>query len=190
MQNEYPVIANYLIRKSDEYVLGHNLATESFRSKVLRICGQRKPIPMSMIFQSMEKIEKLGEGVFGEVYLGYFNGGQTQTSRVYKVVVIEGDELVNGEKQKKFEEILPEIIVSQYGLQYTYMVRQLSSSSFMKSFSSIISFHLYAIADKLASCTKNTTTVQRTVSSKCTMFELRSGITRKILSKRGLNGIS
>lgn len=31
-----------------------------------------------------------------------------------KIIPIEGDQMVNGEKQKKFEEILSEIIIAEY----------------------------------------------------------------------------
>lgn len=79
---------------------------------ILKVCGQRGPIPLDMIFNGVKNIEKIGEGVYGEVYSGTFRYF-SQCSWVYKVVAIAGDEMVNGEKQKGFLEVLPEVVVSQ-----------------------------------------------------------------------------
>lgn len=53
----------------------------------------------------MRKCQKIGEGVFGEVFL---NG-----TTVLKVIPIEGDLEINGAQQKRFDEILQEVIISQ-----------------------------------------------------------------------------
>lgn len=79
---------------------------------ILKVCGQRGPIPLDMIFNGVKNIEKIGEGVYGEVFSGTFRYF-SQCSWVYKVVAIAGDEMVNGEKQKGFSEVLPEVVVSQ-----------------------------------------------------------------------------
>lgn len=53
----------------------------------------------------MHKCQKIGEGVFGEVYLN--------DSHVLKIIPIEGDVAINGAQQKRFDEILQEVIISQ-----------------------------------------------------------------------------
>lgn len=50
---------------------------------------------------------KVGEGVYGEVFL---SDGPEKS--VLKVIPIEGEVVVNGEPQKKFEEILSEIVIA------------------------------------------------------------------------------
>ena len=80
---------------------------------------------MNLIFDNLEDIYKVNEGVFGEVYAGTFEGSRDRS--VYKVVPIEGTEKVNDEDQKRFDEIETEIRVSQRlntlwnpnGLNYT-----------------------------------------------------------------------
>lgn len=79
------------------------------KKEVLSLCEQKALIPINCIFEELKIIQKVGEGVFGEVFLGQFNGQR----RVYKVVPIEGTERVNGEKQKTFCEIFPEIAISK-----------------------------------------------------------------------------
>jgi serine/threonine-protein kinase haspin len=51
--------------------------------------------------------KKIGEGVYGEVFLS-----EGQDHSVLKVIPIEGEACVNGEPQKKFEEILSEIVIA------------------------------------------------------------------------------
>lgn len=57
----------------------------------------------------MPKCRKIGEGVYGEVFL---NEG-TKSSFVLKIIPIEGTREVNGSQQKRFDEILQEVIISQ-----------------------------------------------------------------------------
>lgn len=79
--------------------------------KVYRECNQEGPIPFSYCL-STEKLEccqKIGEGVFGEVFQTVAN----HTPVALKIIAIEGPDLVNGAHQKTFEEILPEIIISK-----------------------------------------------------------------------------
>lgn len=60
-------------------------------------------------FRSLQHCHKIGEGVYGEVFLKRnVNGGTS----VMKVIPIEGTLIVNGDRQKKFEEILSEIIIA------------------------------------------------------------------------------
>ncbi|XP_069857858.1 serine/threonine-protein kinase haspin [Dipodomys merriami] len=79
--------------------------------KVYGECNQEGPIPFSSCFpiEKLEHCEKIGEGVFGEV----FQTMAGQTPVALKIIAIEGSNLVNGSYQKTFEEILPEIIISK-----------------------------------------------------------------------------
>ncbi|XP_039177310.1 serine/threonine-protein kinase haspin [Crotalus tigris] len=79
--------------------------------KVYRECQQKGPVSFEewVSQEKMPKCEKIGEGVFGEVF-------KTETERgtvALKIIPIEGSERVNGEPQKTFTEILPEIIISK-----------------------------------------------------------------------------
>lgn len=49
---------------------------------------------------------KIGEGVYGEVF-------QSPKGNVVKIFPVDGENLVNGEKQMKFGEVYPEVFVSQ-----------------------------------------------------------------------------
>ncbi|KAF7244420.1 Serine/threonine-protein kinase haspin [Varanus komodoensis] len=79
--------------------------------KVYGECQQRGPIPFEDCISSekMQKCEKIGEGVFGEV----FRTEGEQGAVALKIIPIEGSNRVNGEPQKTFSEILPEIIISK-----------------------------------------------------------------------------
>lgn len=57
----------------------------------------------------LTRCRKIGEGVYGEVFMYKSLEGQC---RVMKVIPLEGDMLVNGEQQKKFEEIISEIVIA------------------------------------------------------------------------------
>ncbi|XP_010594812.2 serine/threonine-protein kinase haspin [Loxodonta africana] len=79
--------------------------------KVYGECNQEGPVPFSCCLstEKLEHCEKIGEGVFGEVFQTITN----DTPVALKVIAIEGRGLVNGSHQKTFEEILPEIIISK-----------------------------------------------------------------------------
>ncbi|XP_066119083.1 serine/threonine-protein kinase haspin isoform X2 [Saccopteryx bilineata] len=79
--------------------------------KVYRECNQEGPIPFSSCLptEKLEGCEKIGEGVFGEVFQTTAN----HTPVALKIIAIEGPDLINGAHQKTFEEILPEIIISK-----------------------------------------------------------------------------
>nr|XP_048304660.1 serine/threonine-protein kinase haspin [Myodes glareolus] len=83
----------------------------SYAEKVYGECNQEGPIPFNdcLSTEKLEHCEKIGEGVFGEV----FQIITDQTPVALKVIAIEGPDLVNGSHQKTFEEILPEIIISK-----------------------------------------------------------------------------
>lgn len=79
--------------------------------KVYGECNQEGPVPFSYCLsqEKLEHCEKIGEGVFGEV----FQTVADNTPVALKIIAIEGAGLVNGSHQKTFEEILPEIIISK-----------------------------------------------------------------------------
>lgn len=54
------------------------------------------------------QVKKIGEGTFGEAFKGHGRGGPV----VFKIIPMNGDALVNGEKQKTAEEMLAEVVVS------------------------------------------------------------------------------
>ncbi|XP_074576235.1 serine/threonine-protein kinase haspin homolog [Curcuma longa] len=75
--------------------------------QLLMICRQSAPINLGEVFSrhcELSSIVKIGEGTYGEA----FKAGET----VCKVVPIDGDLLVNGEVQKKSEEVLEEVMLS------------------------------------------------------------------------------
>lgn len=61
-------------------------------------------------FSVLKKCRKIGEGVFGEVFL---NETSSRSSYVLKIIPIEGADEINGAQQKRFDEILQEVIISQ-----------------------------------------------------------------------------
>uniref|UniRef100_A0A8C0JDL3 Serine/threonine-protein kinase haspin n=1 Tax=Chelonoidis abingdonii TaxID=106734 RepID=A0A8C0JDL3_CHEAB len=79
--------------------------------KVYGECQQVGPISFDECIppDKMKNCLKIGEGVFGEVF-------QTNSERgavALKIIPVEGTERVNGEAQKSFSEILPEMIISK-----------------------------------------------------------------------------
>ncbi|XP_074153834.1 serine/threonine-protein kinase haspin [Sminthopsis crassicaudata] len=79
--------------------------------KVYRECQQEGPLAFGHYLSPdrIKNCEKIGEGVFGEVFRTVVENRET----ALKVIAIEGEELVNGSPQKTFGEILPEIIISK-----------------------------------------------------------------------------
>nr|XP_006138749.1 serine/threonine-protein kinase haspin [Pelodiscus sinensis] len=79
--------------------------------KVYGECQQEGPISFEECIppDKMKNCLKIGEGVFGEVF-------QTTSERgavALKIIPVEGTKRVNGEAQKNFSEILPEMIISK-----------------------------------------------------------------------------
>ncbi|XP_059438923.1 serine/threonine-protein kinase haspin homolog [Corylus avellana] len=75
---------------------------------LLAVCGQSSPSTLKDAFSKyceLENIIKIGEGTFGEA----FKAG----NYVCKIVPIDGDLRVNGEVQKRSEELLEEVILSR-----------------------------------------------------------------------------
>uniref|UniRef100_A0A1A9WK01 non-specific serine/threonine protein kinase n=1 Tax=Glossina brevipalpis TaxID=37001 RepID=A0A1A9WK01_9MUSC len=91
-----------------------SLALEDFRRQVLQICRQRKVLSFKKAYNNeyLAKCEKIGEGAFGEVFL-YKNVENNADGIVMKIIPIEGKESINGEIQKTFEQILPEMIIAK-----------------------------------------------------------------------------
>ncbi|XP_034943831.1 uncharacterized protein [Chelonus insularis] len=83
----------------------------SAKTVVFDRCNQKDSIPFDQCYPEsyLKYCRKIGEGVYGEVFL---YDHQKQKS-VIKIIPIEGTELVNGETQKKFHEILSEIIIAK-----------------------------------------------------------------------------
>ncbi|XP_049658977.1 serine/threonine-protein kinase haspin [Accipiter gentilis] len=79
--------------------------------KVFGECHQEGPIAFQdcIPLGKMKDCKKIGEGVFGEV----FQIDSDRGAVALKIIPIEGTEKVNGESQKSFGEILPEIIISK-----------------------------------------------------------------------------
>ncbi|KAJ3683895.1 hypothetical protein LUZ60_014122 [Juncus effusus] len=75
--------------------------------QLLMACNQTVPVSLNEILSTYcepSSIRKLGEGTYGEA----FRVGPT----VFKIVPIDGNTLVNGEIQKKSEEVLEEVLLS------------------------------------------------------------------------------
>ncbi|KAM7354721.1 haspin [Cochliomyia hominivorax] len=89
----------------------YSLGCNNFKRQVLQRCGQRRIQTFDAIYNEdyLKYCCKIGEGAFGEVFL---HTDQNSKRTVFKIIPIEGKELVNGEVQKTFEQILPEIIIS------------------------------------------------------------------------------
>lgn len=65
---------------------------------------------MLFIHSQLPNCCKIGEGVYGEVFM--YKCPSTNKPVVLKIIPIEGDQLINGEPQKRFDEILQEIVIS------------------------------------------------------------------------------
>ncbi|XP_011254943.1 uncharacterized protein LOC105250493 isoform X2 [Camponotus floridanus] len=78
---------------------------------VLQRCLQKSYLSFSHCFPDsyLKYCCKIGEGVYGEVFLYEY----LDKKSVLKIIPIEGDKLVNGEPQKKFNEILSEIVIAK-----------------------------------------------------------------------------
>ncbi|KAI5633420.1 haspin like kinase domain-containing protein [Phthorimaea operculella] len=81
------------------------------RDYVLRRCNQSDTVPFDECYPDhlLKNCRKIGEGVYGEVFLWRAPDGR---ARVMKVVPIAGHVTVNGERQKDFGEIIAEIVIA------------------------------------------------------------------------------
>ncbi|XP_070169948.1 uncharacterized protein Haspin [Polyergus mexicanus] len=92
----------------NQIIKGHSTTAKDV---VLQRCSQNSYLSFSYCFPDsyLEYCRKIGEGVYGEVFLyEYFD-----KKSVIKIIPIEGEKLVNGEPQKKFNEILSEIVIAK-----------------------------------------------------------------------------
>ncbi|XP_053677525.1 serine/threonine-protein kinase haspin homolog [Anopheles nili] len=87
------------------------LRLKSARNEVFQRCGQQEPISFEQMVDKLQITikRKIGEGVYGEVFLCIKANGE---QCVLKLIPIEGSMLINGERQKTFEEILSEVIIT------------------------------------------------------------------------------
>lgn len=85
-----------------------NYTNCSWREQVLRRCKQSDIIKFNQFYPNSvyKKCKKIGEGTYAEVYLN------TQYKSVMKIIPVEGEIEINGEVQKTYEQILPEIVIS------------------------------------------------------------------------------
>ncbi|XP_013161813.1 PREDICTED: uncharacterized protein LOC106113411 isoform X3 [Papilio xuthus] len=81
------------------------------RDYVLRRCNQTEPLLFDECYPdtALKNCHKIGEGVYGEVFLWRARDGE---ARVLKVIPIAGDIKVNGEPQKGYDEIISEIVIA------------------------------------------------------------------------------
>ncbi|XP_078443477.1 protein kinase superfamily protein isoform X2 [Wolffia australiana] len=81
--------------------------TKSSFEQLLMVCRQSTPFTLPEVISQYcnpDSLIKIGEGTYGEA----FRAG----SAVCKIVPIDGDQLVNGEIQKKSEEVIEEVLLS------------------------------------------------------------------------------
>ncbi|XP_010544136.1 PREDICTED: serine/threonine-protein kinase haspin homolog [Tarenaya hassleriana] len=101
-------LENALKRLSLTSGVTSQLEFEDSFCELLAVCEQTRSSSFMEVFSNFcrpESIVKIGEGTFGEA----FKAGDN----VCKIVPIDGDFRVNGEIQKRSEELLEEVILSQ-----------------------------------------------------------------------------
>ncbi|XP_052772202.1 uncharacterized protein LOC128211442 [Mya arenaria] len=105
LQNSFSEILTPVRRKS-------SLVPLSAQARVFLLCDQTEPITFkdALPGRMMSKCRKIGEGVYGEVFR---STGADNKNVAIKIIPIEGDFAVNDEPQKKFGEILPEIVIAK-----------------------------------------------------------------------------
>nr|XP_050861834.1 uncharacterized protein LOC127069144 isoform X1 [Vespula vulgaris]XP_050861835.1 uncharacterized protein LOC127069144 isoform X1 [Vespula vulgaris]XP_050861836.1 uncharacterized protein LOC127069144 isoform X1 [Vespula vulgaris]XP_050861837.1 uncharacterized protein LOC127069144 isoform X1 [Vespula vulgaris]XP_050861838.1 uncharacterized protein LOC127069144 isoform X1 [Vespula vulgaris] len=86
-------------------------SSETAKDVILQKCSQKDYLSFKNLFSRkyLKFCRKIGEGVYGEVFLYEKN----RQKSVLKIIPIEGVQLVNGEPQKKFNEILSEIVIAK-----------------------------------------------------------------------------
>ncbi|KAH8380715.1 hypothetical protein KR200_000401, partial [Drosophila serrata] len=86
--------------------------------EVLKYCDQLNPLSFHATYSLKRMMDpiKVGEGAYGEVFrctTPANNYAKHNLDIVLKIIPIEGSMEINGEKQKSFAEILPEIIITK-----------------------------------------------------------------------------
>lgn len=81
------------------------------RDMVLGKCNQSEPLAFEKAFPQrfFDNCKKIGEGLYGEVFFCQYD---CAPGKVLKIIPIEGVILVNGEKQKKYSEVLSELVIA------------------------------------------------------------------------------
>ncbi|TMW53341.1 hypothetical protein DOY81_001545 [Sarcophaga bullata] len=105
------------LENDNEIRSSYSLRCNDFRQQILQRCRQSRVLAFETAYSKdyLQNCRKIGEGAFGEVFL-HLNRQQIQQNNyenteetVLKVIPIEGKQLINGEVQKTFEQILPEV---------------------------------------------------------------------------------
>ncbi|XP_023297390.2 serine/threonine-protein kinase haspin homolog isoform X1 [Lucilia cuprina] len=97
----------------------YSLGSNDFKRQILQRCGQRRILTFDSAYNEdyLRNCYKIGEGAYGEVFV-HSNPNNREANNdsvektVLKIIPIEGKEVVNGEVQKTYEQILPEVIIS------------------------------------------------------------------------------
>ncbi|XP_067625598.1 serine/threonine-protein kinase haspin homolog [Eurosta solidaginis] len=93
------------------------VSTQTPEDCVLKRCNQKHPLHFDKVYSKDEMMYcvKIGEGAYGEVFLKAKSKRKAfdASSTVMKVIPIEGTVEVNGEKQKTYEQILSEVVISK-----------------------------------------------------------------------------
>ncbi|XP_037960489.1 serine/threonine-protein kinase haspin homolog [Teleopsis dalmanni] len=84
------------------------------QKQVLARCQQRVPKQFNKLYNEdlLENCRKIGEGAYGEVFINNIDNADDAYGTVMKIIPIDGEIAVNGEVQKTFEQILPEIVIT------------------------------------------------------------------------------
>lgn len=107
------------------------------REYVLKLCSQVTPVPIDECFTESRLVscKKIGEGVYGEVFMTRPNPSNLEGATVLKIMPIEGDFEVNGEPQKKFGEIVSEIVIS---LELSNLRKSENESNWTENFVNVL----------------------------------------------------
>lgn len=107
------------------------------REYVLKLCSQVAPVPIDECFTESRLVscKKIGEGVYGEVFMTRPNPSNLEGATVLKIMPIEGDFEVNGEPQKKFGEIVSEIVIS---LELSNLRKSENESNWTENFVNVL----------------------------------------------------
>jgi len=101
------------LARDESLLLNESLASNDARSRVLDVCSQATELSFYDVYPKtrMAAMKKIGEGTYGEVYLSFDE--TTQLPVALKVIPIEGEELVNDERQKTYAEMLSEAVITK-----------------------------------------------------------------------------
>ncbi|XP_055838196.1 serine/threonine-protein kinase haspin homolog isoform X2 [Episyrphus balteatus] len=97
--------------------------------ELLKICKQTTVLSFSSLYSNtgLRNCRKIGEGTYGEVFV---NSEKNNEQTVIKIIPIEGEININGEPQKTFETILPEVLITSE-LSKLRQTKTFSSSGFV-----------------------------------------------------------